>query len=378
MADPQDSGQEKTESPTQKRIEDSRKKGQVARSKELNTLFILMTGILGLLWTMPNVLGQFEAISAMSFTPSREEIFDAQFLIEAVFVAIEKILFIVLPILLMIFIGTILSSLLLGGWNLSAEAMAFKFDRLDPIQGFKRLISWNGIAELIKSLAKFLLIATVATTLLWFVKFDLLELGTMTFTKAMKAGLSIVLWIALAVTSSLIIVALLDIPFQLWQHNKKLKMTKQEIKDELKETEGRPEVRSRIRKLQQETSQRRMMSEVPTADVILTNPSHFAVALRYDKLASGAPKVVAKGTDLVAQKICEIAEGSEVPIYSSPPLTRAIYYSTELDREIPAGLYMAVAQILAYVYQLKSFKKGLSPRPDKPKKDLPIPEALQR
>jgi flagellar biosynthesis protein FlhB len=185
-------------------------------------------------------------------------------------------------------------------------------------------------------------------------------------------------WTFLMLAASLILVALVDVPFQLWNHQKQLRMTKQEIKDEFKETEGKPEVKSKIRQTQMEISRRRMMAEVPKADVVVTNPTHYAVALRYDQKGMGAPRVVAKGADLVAAEIRELARKAGVPLFAAPPLARALYYSTRLDQEIPAGLYVAVAQVLAYVYQLRNARRqGRATRP-LPPQDLPVPDELLR
>ncbi len=182
---------------------------------------------------------------------------------------------------------------------------------------------------------------------------------------AIARGLSMLGWAAVILTSTLIVLALFDVPFQLWDHKRQLKMTQQEVRDELKETEGRPEVRGRIRQLQREMAQRRMMEEVPKADVIVTNPTHFAVALRYDADRMRAPIVVAKGADLVAANIRRVGREHDVPLVEAPLLARAIYFSTELEAPIPAGLYLAVAQLLAYVFQLKAYREfgGDIPQP---------------
>ncbi|RLA00551.1 MAG: flagellar biosynthetic protein FlhB, partial [Gammaproteobacteria bacterium] len=188
----------------------------------------------------------------------------------------------------------------------------------------------------------------------------------------------LVVWVFLAISCSLILIALIDVPFQHWNHIRQLKMTKQELKDESKETDGNPEVKGRIRRLQVELSQQRMMQDVPTADVIITNPTHYAVALRYDQTGNGAPMVVAKGADLIAQQIRMVGDANEVPVLSAPPLTRAIYFSTELGQEIPSGLYIAVAQVLAFVFQLRRYNNQGGNKPHLDTEDLPIPDELKR
>jgi flagellar biosynthetic protein FlhB len=188
----------------------------------------------------------------------------------------------------------------------------------------------------------------------------------------------LVLWVFLALTASLILIAMIDVPFQKWNHIRQLKMTKQEVKDEMKQTEGNPEVKGRIRRLQVQLSQQRMMQDIPSADVVITNPTHYAVALRYDQTKTGAPVVVAKGADLISQQIRLVAENNEVPILAAPPLTRAIYYSTEIGDEIPSGLYIAVAQVLAFVFQLRRYQKRGGNKPQLNPEELPIPDELRR
>ena len=226
--------------------------------------------------------------------------------------------------------------------------------------------------ELIKVLAKFGLVAAISIVFLWSLVEEILGLGAESLKPALAHVATLCGWSFLSCSSVLIIVAAIDVPFQLWQHNKQLRMTKQEVKDENKETDGRPEVKGRIRALQQELSRRRMMEAVPQADVVITNPTHFAVALRYDATRMQAPVVVAKGADLVAARIRQVADKHEVTIVSAPPLARALYASTELNQEVPAGLYLAVANILSYVYQLNALQTG-DAIPAEPT-DLPIPD----
>ena len=263
----------------------------------------------------------------------------------------------------------------LGGWSFSLKAVSFKWEKLDPIKGLGRVFALKGLMELSKVLAKFALIAGISAGILWSLIDELLGLGSEPVATAIIHVAKLCGWSFLACSSGLIIIALIDAPFQLWQHNKQLKMTKQEIKDENKETDGRPEVKGRIRALQQELSQRRMMEAVPTADVIITNPTHYAVALSYDQFNMKAPVVVAKGADLIAANIRAVAEQHNVAIVSAPPLARALYASTEIDQEIPGGLYVAVATILTYVYQLKTTYTSGGIAPDVPG-DLPIPDEL--
>jgi flagellar biosynthetic protein FlhB len=269
----------------------------------------------------------------------------------------------------------IMTPLGLGGWSFSTKAISFKLEKLDPIKGLGRMFALRGLMELLKVLAKFALVAAISGSILWSLIGELLGLADEPLHAALAHVARLCSWSFLASSCALIIIAAIDVPFQLWQHNKQLKMTKQEVKDENKETDGRPEVKGRIRALQQEFSRRRMMEQVPRADVVITNPTHYAVALRYDHLSTRAPVVVAKGADLIASQIRLVADQHDVTIVLAPPLARALFASTDIDREIPAGLYVAVATVLAYVYQLRhAYENGDMP-PEQPD-DLPIPDDL--
>jgi len=264
----------------------------------------------------------------------------------------------------------------LGGWSFSMKAVSFKIDKLDPIKGIGRMFSAKSLMELVKVLAKFMLVAVISSTILWSLLEQLIGLSQESYQDALAHVGNLCGWSFLAYSSALILIAAVDAPFQLFQHNKQLKMTLQEIKDESKETDGRPEVKGRIRSLQQELSQRRMMEAVPDADVIITNPTHYAVALKYDQSGNGAPIVVAKGADFVAARIRNVAKENEVALVEAPPLARALYASTEINQEIPAGLYVAVANILTYVYQLNAAYTSGYVKPKQPS-DLPIPDELK-
>jgi flagellar biosynthetic protein FlhB len=248
-----------------------------------------------------------------------------------------------------------------------------KFSKLNPIKGIKKMFSMHGLMELIKSLGKFLLVGSATVAVLYNWSEDLLHLADLDAKAAIQEGLNIVGWSALILASTLIVMALIDVPFQLWQHNRELKMTQQEVRDELKQTEGRPEVKSRIRRVQFEMAQRRMMQEIPNADVIVTNPTHYAVALRYNPEKTGAPVVVAKGKDLVAANIRELGAANKVPLVEAPALARAIYFNTELQQQIPAALFLAVAQLLAYVFQLRAYQVEGGDIPTPPQ-EYPVPE----
>jgi len=289
----------------------------------------------------------------------------------------KEALLAVQPFLLALLIASVAGPIALGGWLFSAEALQPKASRMNPLAGLKRMFSVQALVELIKALAKFLVILAVALVVLSVDQDDLLAIANEPIEPAILHSLKVVGWSAFWLSCGLILIAAVDVPFQLWSHKQKLMMTKQEVRDEYKDTEGKPEVKGRIRQLQREMAERRMMQAVPQADVVITNPTHFAVALKYDPEKGGAPMLLAKGGDFLALKIREIAQEHQVMVLESPALARAVYYSTELDQEIPAGLYLAVAQVLAYVYQLRQYKAGKGKRPG-PLPDLPIPADLRR
>ena len=373
----EDSGQERSEAATPKRRQDAREKGDIARSRELNTAAVLIAGASGMVIFGQQISAGLAGMMSFSFQWDHEILADPDMMLDYLGTAILDALWVVLPVLVMTLIAALVGPIALGGWVLSFKSAAPKLDRIDPVKGLKRMFSARSLMELVKAFAKFLVVVTMAVFILNWMAADILALGRHDAVLSMAAAVKIVGWSVLGLCASTLLISMVDVPFQLWDHNRKLKMTRQEIKDELKNTEGRPEVRSRIRRLQHEISQRRMMSAVPEADVVITNPEHYAVALRYNSNEMGAPVLVAKGADLVAQKIREVATANEVPVITAPPLARAVFYSTELDREIPAGLYVAVAQVLAYVFQLKRYRKGKGERPQ-PLKDLPIPENLRK
>jgi flagellar biosynthesis protein FlhB len=349
----EDSDQEKTEEPTSKRLEDAQKKGQIARSRELNTFIMLITSAVLLLLLGEQMGNRLLAIMRTQFQISREIIFDP--LSPLIYLKQNMIdgVMLIAPFIGVMVVAAIVAPLALGGWVFSWEALTPKLEKLDPVKGISRMFALRGLIELIKALLKFLLILIVAVILSRHFLKELAGLGAEPLEQAISHALNIIGFCFLVLSGSLILVALIDVPYQLWDHSKKLKMTLQEIKDESKESEGRPEVKSRQRRIQMDMAQNRMMTQVPKADVIVTNPSHYAVALKYDPNSNGAPKLIAKGVDLIAAQIRLLANGANVPLLASPPLARALYYSTELDKEIPKELYLAVAQVLAYIFQLK-------------------------
>lgn len=282
-----------------------------------------------------------------------------------------------IPLFFVLLIAAIVGPVALGGWLFSMEALAPKFSRMNPLSGLKRMFSMKSIVELLKALGKFSIVLTVALFVLARARNELIQISAEPLEMAILHSMQVVGWSAFWLACSLIIIAAVDIPFQIWDSKQKLKMTKQEVRDEYKDSEGKPEVKGRIRQLQREMAERRMMSAVPEADVIITNPTHFAVALKYDAENGQAPILLAKGGDHTALKIREIANEHKIILLESPALARAVYYSTEVDQEIPAGLYLAVAQVLAYVYQLRQYHAGKAKKPSM-LKDPEIPVDLRR
>ncbi len=357
MAEEQ-SAQERTEQPTPKRLEDARKKGQVPRSRDFNTTVSLLAGGFGCLMLGPGLLSDISSMLGGNLAFSREAVFDDTAVLRLFYSAMMQALLALAPLLALMFICSLAGPMLLGGWAISADAIQPKLERISPLKGLQRIFSANGLVELVKAILKFLLVSSVAALCLWQLADWLIALGLAPVQQSMSEVGRRFAWCFLMISAAMLLISLIDVPFQLWDHTRKLKMTRQEIKDEMKETEGRPEVKGHVRRLQQQAAQQRMMQDVPTADVVITNPTHYAVALRYVDGEMNAPVVVAKGRDLVAARIREIAREHDITVFSAPPLARALYAGAEIGDEIPAELFLAVARVLAYVFQLRTFGRG--------------------
>jgi flagellar biosynthetic protein FlhB len=373
----EDSGQERTEEPTAKRQKESKEKGQVARSRELNTLAVVMVAAIGLLMLGPQMAQRLMDLMVFNFSIQREALYNTDSMGMHLFASISHGFGGLAPFLLMLLVAALVGPVMLGGWLFSAKLLAPKGERLNPLAGLKRMFSLKALVELLKALAKFLVVLAMALVVLNMRTDDLLALGNEPLPTAIAHSAWVLSSSLVLLACALILIAAVDVPFQIWDNKKKTRMTKQEVRDEYKDSEGKPEVKSRVRQLQREMAERRMMGEVPKADVVITNPTHYAVALKYDPVASGAPVVIAKGADFLAQKIREVATEHDVIVLESPPLARAVYYSTELEHPIPAGLYLAVAQVLAYVYQIRQYQQGKGQRPG-PMPEPPIPDDLRR
>ncbi|MCU7875875.1 MAG: flagellar biosynthesis protein FlhB [Candidatus Thiodiazotropha sp. (ex Lucinoma borealis)] len=371
-----DNGQEKTEQPSSKRLLDAKRKGQVPRSKELNSMAVTMMGVVALVMMSHTIGSSLSDMMSQSFVLTREQIFNTHTMGMQLGVGLGQVLLALIPFFLIVIFAAIISSVALGGFSISAEAMTPKLSKLSPLKGMKRIFSPRGLVEMLKAMAKFIFIGGITALLLWTSMGKFLALHGMEITQALEHLNGMIGGSVILMTTTLILIAAIDVPFQLWDHKRQLKMTRQEVRDEMKETDGKPEVKSRIRQLQREMAQKRMMQEVPKADVIVTNPTHFAVALKYDPQKMHAPKLLAKGADLVAMNIRKVGNEAKVPVVESPMLARAIYFHTELNTFIPAGLYLAVARLLAYVFQLRAYRTEGGDYPELPD-DLAVPEEYQ-
>jgi flagellar biosynthesis protein FlhB len=354
--------QERTEQPTPKRLEEARRKGQIPRSTELSAAAVILTVGGGLHLLGGYMGGRFHGLMSTSLTLTREQSVDESLMIPTMMTEAAYALLACGPILGLTLLAALLAPMLLGGWNLSFEALIPDFGRLNPASGLGRMFSARSVVDLAKAFAKFILLALVAVFVLRQKSGELMGLGMEPTRVAIAHAISLTGYAFLMLASTLGLIAAIDVPWQLYQHNKQLRMTRQEVREEMKESEGSPEVKGRIRKMQNEVARRRMMQEVPKADVVVVNPTHFAVALRYDEKRMRAPVVVAKGADIIAARIREVATESLVPIFEAPPLARALFKSVEIGAEIPATLYVAVAQVLTYIYQLKTSRRaGMTP-----------------
>ncbi|MBT4193051.1 MAG: flagellar biosynthesis protein FlhB [Gammaproteobacteria bacterium] len=371
-----DSSQDKTEEPTAKKLREAKQKGQVPRSKELNSMSIMFLGSLALLSLGPFIISHLTEMMTKGFTLTRSEIMNPYQLIASFESALEIALLGILPFLVLMTVVALSTPLMLGGWAFSVDAMSFKTDKLNPWTGLKRIFSSKGLMELVKALAKFFVVASVAITFMWAKSDEFLGLGFESFFPGLTHAGWLLAYGFMVMSSSLILIAAIDVPFQLWDHSQKLKMTLQEVRDEMKETEGRPEVKSKVRALQQEMAQRRMMEDVPTADVIITNPTHFAVALKYNPDNMAVPVIVAMGQDHMAFRIREVGGEAGGEIFEAPPLARALFAHGKIGQEIPSQLFYAVAQVLAFIFQLRQAKKEGLDIPDRPDPYVPTDEKI--
>ncbi len=372
MAENED-GTEKSEEPSEKKLRDAREKGQIPRSKELTTLLMTLSAALYLYLFGDEMMQSFSTVLTQGLSLDRDIAFDEKKLLDRIIAILLESMWMLVPFLSLMTFIAIVSPMLLGGWNFSAKAMAPKLSKLNPVSGLKRMVSLTALLELFKAFAKFLLVISVATYFLYMVFSEVLGLGIEPKDFALAHAAELIVEAFIFVSLSLLVVAAIDVPFQVWNHTRQLKMTKQEVKEEFKQQEGNPEVKGRIRQLQREMSQRRMMEKVPEADVIITNPTHFAVALSYKPEMMSEPVVLAVGADFMAAQIRTLAQENNIPIIEAPLLARALYFNAEIDQPIPYDLFKAVASVLAYVFSLK--QSGKTQAVDF--ENLPVPDHLR-
>jgi flagellar biosynthetic protein FlhB len=385
----EDSDLEKTEQPSQRRIDQARQKGQVARSRELSTFAVLLAGGAALWFMGASLTDHMVQSLRTGLTLDKELAFNTHLIIPRLYDLALDALITFLPFLLAVILAAAFSPLLLNGWLFSLEALQPQFSKMNPISGLARMFTTNSLVELTKAIGKAALVGGIAAWVIWHNKDVVLALATQSIATAIPQMGHLIGASFMAIVGAMLLIVAIDVPFQLWSHNKKLMMSKEELRQEAKETEGDPMVKGRIRSLQREASRRRMMAAIPTADVVVTNPTHYAVALKYSdseipaqagrsgrsRKGAGAPIVVAKGSHLLALRIREIARENNVPILEAPPLARALHKHTELGESIPEALYTAVAEVLAYVYKLRRYEKQGGAYPQQPG-DLPVPVEL--
>jgi len=370
MAEEAEQGGERTEEPSQRRLQQARERGNVARSRELTNFATMIGGSVLLIATGPALAGRMTQLMRYFLAVDASRLADPHSMMSALGEAAVIGVGALLPIFGTLIVLVLLASVALGGWNFSPAALAPDFTRMSPLAGVKRLFGLRGATELGKALLKFALVGGVSAAVVAWLFGDVLALARMAPRAAIGRGASLLSWAFVWLCGSLALVAMIDVPLQWFQYKRSLRMTRQELRDESKEQDGRPEIKQRIRQMQQLVARRRMMHKVPAADVVIVNPTHFAVALKYDANRMRAPQVVAKGADFVAQNIRRIAEEHRVPIFESPKLARALYRSTDLNREIPAGLYLAVAQVLSYIFRIRTLNPTAAARMARPDPQL--------
>lgn len=370
MAAEAETGGERTEEPSQKRLQDARERGQVPRSRELTNFATMIGGSAMLIAVGGSLASRLSQTMRHGLALDPQALRDPDAMTTSLAAACMSALTVLLPLFAALIGLVLLASLLLGGWNFSTRALAPDFTRLSPLAGLERLFGLRGASELGKALLKCAVVGGVCAAIVSWLFRDVLALAHMEPRAAIGRGAGLVSWAFVWLCASLGLVAVVDVPLQLFQFKRQLRMTRQELRDELKESDGRPETKQRIRQMQQTLARRRMMHKVPTADVVIVNPTHFAVALKYDPKKMRAPRVLAKGVDLVAQNIRRIAEEHRVPVFESPKLARALYRSTDLNKEIPAALYVAVAQVLSYIFRVRSLNPTVAARVARPNPEV--------
>ena len=373
MAD--DSDAEKTEPASDKRLREAREQGDVPRSREVATFTVLMASGCCLWFAGDDLVRRLMAAMVSGLTLDREQVFNPDVLIHRVALDIGGVLLACLPYALVVMVVALASPILVGGWLFSGQAVMPNFGKLNPARGLGNMVSLNALVELVKAIAKTLVVATVAYVVVRHEQDAVIGLAVEPLRSGSAHMIHLLVTSFIMIVGALGLIAAIDGPYQIWHYANKMKMSRQEMIQEHKESDGNPQIKAKIRQMQREMSRRRMMAAVPTADVVVTNPTHFAVALKYADGARGAPQVVAKGSDAVAAKIREIAAENKVAILEAPALARALHRHSEIGDEIPEALYAAVAEVLAYVFQLRAFGRNGGHRPNRPGK-LAVPDEL--
>lgn len=371
----EDSDLERSEPASQRRLDQAREEGQVPRSPELATFSVLMAGGAGLAFLGDALVGSLKRLMSQGLTLDRAAGFRPEAMTERLGSASVDVLVGFLPYLALLVLVALTAPLMVSGWIFTFGAVAPQWKRLSPVSGLKRMFSVRSLVELGKAIVKTLIVGGVAALVLASELDPILGLAAEPPAAALAHMGQLLVVTFLAVVGAMALIVAVDIPFQIWEFRKQYRMTKEEVRREFKETEGDPQIKARIRQLQREQARRRMMAEVPKADVVVTNPTHFAVALRYREGAMRAPMVVAKGASQVAERIIAVANENQVPVLRAAPLARALHAHAELGREIPAALFGAVAEVLAYVYQLTRYA-SLGGEPPAEPVDIRVPPEL--
>ena len=370
MAENEQQLQERTEKATPKRREEARQRGQIPRSRELNMAVVMIVASITIFAIQPRLGTHLTSLVGQGLGFDPRLLHHPENIIDAFAAAGLGTLFAFAPLLAAVTVGAVLGGMAIGGWALSGHPLEPKLSKLDPFKGLQRVFGLRGLIEVAKALAKAGVVGGCALGFLVYASGGIFRLSLAPLDAAMAHAAGLIATTLLIASFSLLLIAMIDVPYQLWNYNKQLRMTRKEVQDEMKETEGRPEVRSKVRALQQELANKRMLDDVPKADVVVTNPTHFAVALKYDEADMRAPVVLAKGMDHMAGRIREAALDNKVSLFEAPLLARALYWTTEIGQEIPARLYLAVAQVLTYVYRLKAAAENRGEWPDRPSVDV--------
>ncbi|MFW7523245.1 flagellar biosynthesis protein FlhB [Vibrio ostreicida] len=357
------SSQDKTEKASPQKIKKARKEGQIPRAKEFTTATIFLAVAVYFYSQIGAIWAALSGVFRYNMTLNKEDLANPMQMIEQLGHSLGTIIYLLIPMFVVIIVVTLASTMVLGGWLFRPESAFPKLSKLNPLNGIKRIFSTRSLVELLKSTLKVAVIFSVLYAYLNNHLQPLLGMQRLSLEQGVVNVMMILFDGLLMMGFVLLLFGVLDIPYQRWEHMKELKMTKQELKEEYKNNEGSPEVKQRIRQIQQQFARRKIEKMVPTADVIITNPTHYAVAVKYDSSVSDAPFVVAKGVDETAMHIQRIARENNVEIITSPPLTRAIYHTTAIEQSVPSQLYIAVAHILTYVMQLKAFRTGYGEKP---------------